>query len=245
MEKIVSFYLPKVSGKWQIEITVQRKGGSMRSYRMFVLLRAAVLWGMLLCAFAFSGCSATQLEERSFPMLAAVDEEEGQVVFAYGFPALSQKDNTDLEEAKVNVPMTMGESFEASLAAYEGEMERKADCNHLKVLVLGEKLLQDKKAFYDMLDTLTDTERYPRNTYVCVTEDVSALFDTEENLPQDLGTYLELFLQNHESDGEIRHQNLGTLLDERKNRREVVNLPYISVEDGAIVLAGLVGVDFR
>lgn len=217
----------------------------MRSYRMFVLLRAAVLWEMLLCAFAFSGCSATQLEERSFPMMAAVDEEEDQVVFAYGFPALSQKDNTDLEEAKVNVPMTKGDSFAECLTAYEGEMERKADCNHLKVLVLGEKFLQDKKTFYDMLDTLTVTERYPRNTYVCVTEDVSTLLETEENLPQDLGTYLELFLQKHESDGQIRHQNLGTLLDERKNRREAVELPYISVEDGAVVLAGSVRVAFR
>ena len=217
----------------------------MKADRFFILIRAAVFIGLLFCTFLCAGCSATQLEERNFPMLAAVDEKEGQVVFAYGFPALSQKDNTDLEEAKVNVPMMAGASFEECRTSYEGEMSKKADCSHLKVLVLGEKFIRDERAFYDMLDTLADKELYPRNTYLCVTEDISALFETEEKLPQDLGTYLELFLQNHESDPQIRLENLGRLLDESKNRRQVVELPYISVEDGAIVLDGSVGVQFR
>ena len=178
-------------------------------------------------------------------MAALVDDKDGQVVFAYGFPALSQKDNTDLEVAKVNVPMTSGASFAESLAAYEWEMSKKAYCSHLKVLVLGEQLLQDKKAFNDMLDTMEESDLYPRNTYVCVTKDVSVLFETEENLPQDLGTYLELFLQNHESDRQIRHENLGKLLDERRNRRKAVELPCLQVEEGAIVLSDPVSVDFR
>ena len=223
----------------------KERGISVKSDQFSTSLHAAVLLGMLFCACVFCGCSATQLEERNFPMVAAVDHRDGTFVFAYGFPSLSQKDNTDLEEAKVNVPMTTGISFAECLASYEGQMSRKADCSHLKVLVLGEKLLQDEPAFYDILDTLADSELYPRNTYVCVAEDVSALFETEENLPQDLGTYLEQFLQNHESDRQICLENLGKLLDERKNRREAVELPYLSVVDGAIVLEGSVEVEFR
>ena len=46
------------------------------------------------------GCSATELEDRCFPMMAVVDEKDGQISFGYGFPKLSQKDNTDLEEAR-------------------------------------------------------------------------------------------------------------------------------------------------
>ena len=53
------------------------------------------------------GCSATELEDRCFPMMAVVDEKDGQISFGYGFPKLSQKDNTDLEEARVNIaPVT-------------------------------------------------------------------------------------------------------------------------------------------
>lgn len=215
----------------------------MRRNPLVLSFRAAVL-GLIICTLVLCGCSAVQLEERSFPMLATVDERDGTLVFSYGFPALSQKDNTDLEEAKVNVPEVTGTTFAGCLSAYEGEMSKKADCSHLKVLVLGESLLGDQQAFYDVLDTLGKSEIYPRNTYVCVTADVSALFDTEEQLPEDLGTYLEMFLQNHESDRQIRHRNLGKLLDERKNRKGAVELPYLSVEDGAIVLEGVVEVKF-
>ena len=217
----------------------------MRHHRSTIMTATAVFWGLVFCSAALSGCSATQLEERSFPMAALVDDKDGQVVFAYGVSALSLKDDTDREVAKVNVPMTSGACCAESLAAYEWEMSKKADCSHLKVLVLGEQLLQDKKAFNDMLDTMEESDLYPRNTYVCVTKDVSVLFETEENLPQDLGTYLELCLQNHESDRQIRHENLGKLLDERRNRRKAVELPCLQVEEGAIVLSDPVSVDFR
>lgn len=205
---------------------------------------AAVVSALCICLLSLGACSAVQLEERSFPMLAAVDEVEGQVVFSYGFPALSQKENTDLEEAKVNVPQMAGDSFVDCLLAYEGAMSRKADCSHLKVLVLGKRLVADKELFYEMLDTLKEQELFPRNTYVCVTEDVSALLGTEEQLPQDLGTYLELFLQNHESDRQIRRENLGTLLDEHTNRKKAVELPNLQVEQDAIVLSETVSIDF-
>ena len=54
------------------------------------------------------GCSATELEDRCFPMMAVVDEKDGQISFGYGFPKLSQKDNTDLEEARVNIAPVTG-----------------------------------------------------------------------------------------------------------------------------------------
>ena len=52
-------------------------------------------------------------------------------------------------------------------------------------------------------------------------------------------------MQNHESDRQIRHENLGKLLDERRNRRKAVELPCLQVEEGAIVLSDPVSVDFR
>ena len=63
--------------------------------------------GIVYRANFFCGCSATELEDRCFPMMAVVDEKDGQISFGYGFPKLSQKDNTDLEEARVNIaPVT-------------------------------------------------------------------------------------------------------------------------------------------
>ena len=60
------------------------------------------------------GCSATELEDRCFPMMAVVDEKDGQISFGYGFPKLSQKDNTDLEEARVNIAPVTGKTMETN-----------------------------------------------------------------------------------------------------------------------------------
>lgn len=194
---------------------------------------AAVLW--IFVGFTCAGCSATELEDRNFPMMAAVDYEEGQVFFSYGFPQLSQKDDTDLQEAKVNAPMAAGNDFAESVRAFEQEMNKLADCNHMKVLVLGENLLREKGKYEEMLSYLKETELFPRNTYVCVVKDVHELFDIEENLPEDLGSYLESYLQNHESDRQLTRMNLGKLLDEKENQKEVVLLPYLEIEDGAVL----------
>lgn len=200
--------------------------------KMGLMGLAVIMSSMLLC-----GCSATELEDRCFPMMAVADYQEGQVAFAYGFPELSQKDDTDLAEAKVNAPITREISFAKSVEAYDRELSKLADCNHLKVLVLGENLM-DQPQYEEMLAYLKETELFPRNTYVCVTKDVSALFEIEEKLPEDVGTYLETYLQNHEQEQQIRLLNLGKLIDEQENKSEKLALPYIAIEDEAIIWDG-------
>lgn len=195
------------------------------------------LTALILLLSLLSGCSATELENRCFPMMAAVDYKDGKVEFSYGFPELSQKDNTDLAEAKVNAAAAAGSDFAGSVKAYNQELSKYADCNHLKVLVLGENFMEEPQ-YEKMLSYLKETELFPRNTYVCVTRDVGKLFEVEGDLPEDLGSYLETYLQSHESDQEIRLLNLGKLIDEQENKSETLALPYLTVEDGTILWDG-------
>ena len=44
-------------------------------------------------------------------MMAIADVQEERIRFAYGFLELSQKDNTDMEEANVGVPLTEARFF--------------------------------------------------------------------------------------------------------------------------------------
>ena len=178
------------------------------------------------------GCSATELEDRCFPMMAVVDEKDGQISFGYGFPKLSQKDNTDLEEARVNIAPVTGKTMESCVQTYDSRLEKLADCNHMKVLVFGENLMEDTGRYADVLSYLKQTGLFPRNIYVCVAEDPLALFETEEDLPQDLGSYLEQYLQNQESAGSGKLFKLGRLLDEKENLQ--IMLPYLETEDHII-----------
>lgn len=198
----------------------------------------------MIIACNMSACNATELEDRCFPMMAITDVRQEKVRFAYGFPELSQKDNTDIKEADVGVPLTEGGNFAEALDVYEQELSNLADCNHMKVLVLGESLLTDTERFNETLDYLRESEVFPRNSYVCVTGDIEALLEKKSSLPEDEGSYLEKFLQHHESDHAIKLTNLGTLLDEQMNRRLNLELPYVSVEDDAIVWTRDVEISF-
>ncbi len=64
-------------------------------------------------------------------------EKDGQISFGYGFPKLSQKDNTDLEEARVNIAPVTGKTMESCVQTHDSRLEKLADCNHMKVLVFG------------------------------------------------------------------------------------------------------------
>lgn len=183
----------------------------------------------------FTGCGATELEDRCFPMMAAVDKNDTQILFSYGFPELSQKENTDLAEAKVNAAMSSGANFAEALHEYEGQLSKAADCNHMKVLVIGQQFVEDEAHFTEMLSYLREKELYPRNTYVCFTDTADDLYAIEKNLPEDLGSYIEAYLQNHESEKQIRLLNLGILLDEQLNQRQVLQFPYLTVQNQAMV----------
>lgn len=157
----------------------------------------------VLFVFFLVGCSTTELEERSFPMLVAISYDDGRVAYKDAFP---KEDTTGVLGAK----------------------ER--DYNHLKVLVLEEDLLEHPEAYNEVLVEMAETERFPRNTYVCTVDDAEDLFELEKNISQDLGTYLEEYIKSHE-ENKNRLLTLGDLLDEKANQTFVLYLPYLEVEE--------------
>ena len=130
----------------------------------------------------------------------------------------------------MNIAPVTGKTMESCVQTYDSRLEKLADCNHMKVLVFGENLMEDTGRYADVLSYLKQTGLFPRNIYVCVAEDPLALFETEEDLPQDLGSYLEQYLQNQESAGSGKLFKLGRLLDEKENHI----LPYLETEDHII-----------
>ena len=171
--------------------------------------------GLLMFAILFlTGCSTTELEERSFPMLVAIGMEDEKVVYRDAFP---KEDDMGKLGAK------------------------KKDYNHLKILVLEEDLLKHQKLYESVILELAEKETFPRNTYVCVMDDVEDLFEMEKEISQDLGTYLEEYLKLHEEKKD-RLLTLGDLIDEQANHMFVLYLPYLDVEENVLIWNGYVNI---
>lgn len=199
-----------------------------------------LVW-IITCFFALllTGCSEKELEERCFPMMAAVGYEDNQVTFGLVFPRSKGSGDANSSNNEIQVPMVLTDNFNTSKDKYERHLNKIADYNHLKVFVIEEDLLEESKAYAQMLDSLSAEEELPRNTYVCVVEDIEELMELESNLPQDLGSYLEEYLTNHEEKKD-RLLTLGDLIDEKENEEMVLYLPYLDIEENYVEWEGYV-----
>lgn len=177
----------------------------VKKYLGFLLCIAIPVIVVLTIGLMLTGCSAVELEERCFPTLAAVD-----------IVAIATDETTDKEV--VEFYYNMDKSYEPEYAddiktavdSFEERLSQKADTNHLKVILIGKTLRNNKAAYSDFMEYCKTSKKFPRNTYVCMADDINDIFDN-------MGDYYEQKMnkENHE-DGEPII-TLGTLLDDYTN----------------------------
>ena len=177
----------------------------VKKYLGFLMCIAIPVIVVLTIGLMLTGCSAVELEERCFPTLAAVD-----------IVAVATDETTDKEV--VEFYYNMDKSYEPEYAddiktavdSFEGRLSQKADTNHLKVILIGKTLRNNKAAYSDFMEYCKTSKKFPRNTYVCMADDINDIFDN-------MGDYYEQKMnkENHE-DGEPII-TLGTLLDDYTN----------------------------
>ena len=91
------------------------------------------------------GCSAVELEERCFPMLAGIDKKDGQYEFYYSIDNATEPVYADGIEEAVN--------------ECESGLSKTADTNHLKVLLIGNGLYDDKNSYVKLIQYLKDSRQ--------------------------------------------------------------------------------------
>ena len=184
-----------------------------------------------------TGCNSTELEDRCFPMLAAVDyeKETEKVVFVYMFPRAGIKSEEGQNAAQIDVAPVGAQTFTEARAEFEREVSKKPDPNHLKVVLLGEALIENYGQYERMLEELQQDESFPRNTYVCITADVKGVLEQDEQRSMDIGSYLEELIENHDRKENRKLPTIGNLIDEKDNRRRTLEIPYIEVENDTIL----------
>ena len=201
--------------------------------------------GILTIATIINACNSTEIEERCFPMLVVVDYDDDwkQVLYCDDFPRTnntnteSKGTSTEEKKDKLSNSLQSGKTFAESKKAFEARLNKIPDYNHLKMILLDEEFVQQQTLYNDMLDTLVTTEEFPRNTYVCITDDVGDFLELADGLEDDLGTYLEQYLEHHEEKKD-RLLTLGDLLDEKANQDMIVYVPYLEVENNYIEWGG-------
>lgn len=175
------------------------------------------------------GCNANELENRCFPMLAAVDydEDEGKVEFFYTFPKSGLNSDNAQETANVAIMPVYDTDFGSARQTYENDLSLDADTNHLKVIILGQSFLEREDDYDLMIETLRQEETFPRNTYVVAVDDTDYYFELNDSMNNDIGSYIETLLEKKQREEGLELVTIGDLMDEDTDAKE--NVPVLNM----------------
>ena len=192
---------------------------------------------IFLVVLCFGGCGNTELEERNFPLAAAVTLTKENYQMAFGFEQL--KDVADEKSEKENTSVLLAEGkdcMELFLHA-DGENPGEMDYNHLKALILTRSLLEDEKRLGAFLGYLEEENLFSRNTLLFVTEDEpDQVMEMDTVLKEPVGTYLNERIASDERFKDSEAVTLGSLFRIWENENENLWIPYINCAEDKMTL---------
>lgn len=192
---------------------------------------------IFLAVLCLGGCGNTELEERNFPLAAAVTLTKENYQMAFGFEQL--KDVADEKSEKENTSVLLAEGkdcMELFLHA-DGENPGEMDYNHLKALILNRSLLEDEKRLGAFLGYLEEENLFSRNTLLFVTEDEpDQVMEIDTVLKEPVGTYLNERIASDERFKDSEAVTLGSLFRIWENENENLWIPYINCAEDKMIL---------
>lgn len=197
----------------------------------------AIVSMIFLAVLCLGGCGNTELEERNFPLAAAVTLTKENYQMAFGFEQL--KDVADEKSEKENTSVLLAEGkdcMELFLHA-DGENPGEMDYNHLKALILNRSLLEDEKRLGEFLGYLEEENLFSRNTLLFVTEDEpDQVMEMDTVLKEPVGTYLNERIASDERFKDSEAVTLGSLFRIWENENENLWIPYINCAEDKMIL---------
>lgn len=192
----------------------------------------AVKTGILsLVLLGLSGCGIS-LEDRVFPLSMGVDYENGHYRMVYGIPQLSKvtgqnKEETQSgeEQALVYEGLTPGDVQER----FNENQENYLDMGHIKTLILGESIMENREALVEFLGFLEENPAVAGNIYVFAAEDMEEIMSLDGQGADSLGDYLTGILENTLDKKEQEAVVLQDLYGAWHREEEFPKLPEVTV----------------
>lgn len=198
-----------------------------------VTIVSMIFWA----AVCFGGCGNTELEERNFPLAAALTLTKENYQMAFGFEQLKNVADEKSEKENTSVLLTEGKDCMELFLHADGENPGEMDYNHLKALILNRSLLENEKQLGAFLGYLEEENLFSRNTLLFVTEDEpDQVMEMDTVLKEPVGTYLNERIASDERFKDSEAVTLGSLFRIWENENENLWIPYINCAEDKMIL---------
>ena len=192
---------------------------------------------IFLAVLCLGGCGNTELEERNFPLAAAVTLTKENYQMAFGFEQLKDVADEKSEKENTSVLLAEGKDCMKLFLHADGENPGEMDYNHLKALILTRSLLEEEKRLGAFLGYLEEKNLFSRNTLLFVTEDEpDQVMEMDTVLKEPVGTYLNERIASDERFKDSEAVTLGSLFRIWENENENLWIPYINCAEDKMIL---------
>lgn len=192
---------------------------------------------IFLAVLCLGGCGNTELEERNFPLAAAVTLTKENYQMAFGFEQLKNVADEKSEKENTSVLLAEGKDCMELFLHADGENPGEMDYNHLKALILNRSLLENEKRLGAFLGYLEEENLFSRNTLLFVTEDeTDQVMEMDTVLKEPVGTYLNERIASDERFKDSEAVTLGSLFRIWENENENLWIPYINCAEDKMIL---------
>lgn len=221
-------------GKGIVEKIAEKIAERSSSMKNRIVTIVSMIFLAVLC---LGGCGNTELEERNFPLAAAVTLTKENYQMAFGFEQLKNVADEKSEKENTSVLLAEGKDCMELFLHADGENPGEMDYNHLKALILNRSLLENEKRLGAFLGYLEEENLFSRNTLLFVTEDEpDQVMEMDTVLKEPVGTYLNERIASDERFKDSEAVTLGSLFRIWENENENLWIPYINCAEDKMIL---------
>lgn len=183
-----------------------------------------------------SGCAATELENKIFPLAVLIDERDGKCLVSYLSQNLSQIANENADGENATSGSAAGSTYYEAQKTFEKNNRCQLDLSHTKALIFQKSFLETG-GLPQFLETVQHENAYARNTPVFLTDSsMKAMAGLNSSLEVPLGSFLEQMIENEQDIKEQAAATLAALLNEQANKNRTVLIPILKEENGIPVI---------
>lgn len=213
----------------------KRREGNKKGkrYPVFFLVFTAALF--------LTSCGVA-LEDRTFPLSMGVDYKDGLYQVYYGIPNLSgitgQGKTEDSKQNAEQADYYEGRTMEEAEKAFLSSQEDYLDMGHLKVILMGTGIQEDKEAQREFLSYMESKPSVAGNIYVFSCEQLGEVMEMDGNQMDSLGDYLTGILENRPDSRKKDQTDLQKLYNAWHNDEKIPKLLTVRADKDKVILSG-------
>ncbi len=209
----------------------KQRTGKKNKRPVFWLLFLLLLWG----------CGGVEPEKRAFPLAISVDTAGKDFLVSYAMADLSLmtgqgKDQAESGEEQNTGSSFRGEDFQAIRRKYRDSQEYVLDLGHVKALILGDSLLEDREKSRELFREIQESSVLSKNLYLFRTREPEKVMEQNGREKDSIGAFLASFYENPEEGRKRKPVTLEDFFYQWSNQGQVPELPRLVCREGQIFL---------